>query len=161
MYEAERAKLIADLGLEHWTFRWVFVNARDLPYRRTRAWGLHTTLGNNSSRIEVALRRASYLDVLTTIAHELRHAWQDANNVNRIEWIKLRTRQHPKHIWSGSQYIQACEYVHKKSSRWDLPEEIDARAYATDAVRRLFPDMAPQAKSLSPEAAVKKLFAGL
>lgn len=163
MFEAEIALLKAHLKVEHWTVEWQFreVAAYNFNKRKfTATLGDYERLGPTKALIRVAYRR-SKVSTLETLAHELRHLWQDDREVNEVVWLPLKRKSVPLHKWQGSEFLPAQEYLHTTSSRWYLPEEIDARAYASWTLEHLFPNLERPHEVVSKEKELTKLFLDL
>ncbi len=148
MYIAEIDAIKADLGIEGIAVKWRWKKRAQLRTTRTTTIvGEHWYLGGMDHRIDIATER-SYESIVEIIAHELRHAWQ----------TQTGTLVYKKHVhWTGTRFVEASVYSRRKKY-WNREHERDARAYASDAMVRLFQD-AKQKVRQTPERATAALFA--
>ena len=115
--------LAENLGIE--------ANIRFIGYDEAFGTPPDTTVGscirvydvNCNVRYDIRIRKTGQtpIEMLHVFAHELRHVWQYENNKLTSEYG----------VWEGVDYIDAVEF-HR-----ELPEEIDAEAYADSVIGQL------------------------
>lgn len=152
MYEREIALIKHDLGIEDLP---VVVRLRDVAWvttnpRDPEAYGIHFyDRAFNKHWISIAIRHP-YAVVLDTIAHEFRHAKQFHQG-----WVRLAG---DTYTWTGTLYVPSFDsYTARNRKYKNRPHEIDARAYAAEAVKRLFPD-AKQRERMTTKQSTRNLF---
>jgi hypothetical protein len=156
LYADEIAIILQDLGLpaDHPVASYF----KDKPYLKrgrngSETWGWHSGNNRQAGTVKAATER-SYRAVLETIAHELRHEWQKFTGV--LAWDGNRGKYGGWH-WSGTEHAPAKSYS-SKYKYLNRPHEIDARAYAADAMERLFKDTTETKEPRTVKAAVVALF---
>lgn len=149
MYEAEIAKIVADLGIEEVKIEWHFHRGKYIE--GTRFMGL-CSAGVGWAEIKIATGWPRS-EVIKTIAHELRHAWQKHTRIYRHKakdggWLNL---------WTGTKYYPSREKWFSMKY-WDKPAEVDARSYEEEAYARLFDTSYKPRRHESSGQAVDRMF---
>lgn len=149
MYQEEIIAIKADLGISDLPITWRWVQKPHIKKNRSfTRWGEHQYAGPGQHTIVIATQRARG-EVLQTIAHELRHAWQTSQNV--LVYSDKRV------VWTGTQYSGAAFYSKRKKYS-DRPHEIDARAFEKDAWLRLFAGAVTNRRIETPASVVAAMF---
>jgi hypothetical protein len=132
-HEAEIGLLLADLGLDGNTITWKFYNRSYVAATRTGKTTGRCSPSPQAATIEIALRQERAA-LLNTYAHELRHYWHRVHDIYGFDHFK---GEGWRSYWKGTPFVP-------RPQRWvklpygERPDEADCRAYARDAVRRLF-----------------------
>jgi hypothetical protein len=145
MYDQQAQQLIADLGIERMKFALEFYASNDVPGHKNTL-GLSTTHGDGITTIIQVACGCGFKSAMDTLAHELRHSWQNH--------IGIYTVQGGWSIWRGSTFVpkatkwrafNGLKMAERDFARYqDQPHEVDARAYALDAYERLFKGKEPK-----------------
>ena len=139
MLEAEIQLIKRDLGIEDLDIRIEWVDTRWLSgrdSRNQRFTGSHQRIGNYH-RVRLATQQ-SYRELVKTLAHELRHAWQFREGGPAV-WTEMG-----KVLWKGTEFARPRVYRSEKVPYRQRPTEIDAYAYQDNAWARLFGGAAPK-----------------